>query len=320
MEIRFVILHILGIKVKTRKSYNGGKGGSGVYQKIINQMPPHRVYIETHLGSGQVMRHKRPATYNLAIDLDESLLTQLSDVTPEILKTHCGDATVWLSNMISASGFSGDELIYADPPYLHTTRKRENYYKYEMTEAQHIDLLETLKRLPCYVIISGYWSDLYADLRQGWRTHRFQAMTRQGPATEWLWMNYPQPTALHDYQYLGGDYRERERIKRKITRWKTKLASLPLAERYAMLSALNSSIDASSYMSRLAKETYFNDINNISLWIGYDEGKGDDITAVYNQSVEIKGDVLNCEFMKLNLGQQAGLRYETKHSQSLGKR
>lgn len=26
--------------------YPGGKGGAGVFQTIINQFPPHRVYIE----------------------------------------------------------------------------------------------------------------------------------------------------------------------------------------------------------------------------------------------------------------------------------
>ena len=29
-------------------NYPGGKGG--VYQRLINLMPPHEVYIETHLG------------------------------------------------------------------------------------------------------------------------------------------------------------------------------------------------------------------------------------------------------------------------------
>jgi hypothetical protein len=33
-------------------TYPGGKGGAGVYQMIINQIPPHRVYIEPFLGGG----------------------------------------------------------------------------------------------------------------------------------------------------------------------------------------------------------------------------------------------------------------------------
>jgi site-specific DNA-adenine methylase len=45
-------------------SYPGGKGGAGVYQAIINQMPPHEVYIEPFLGAGSVLRTKRPAALN----------------------------------------------------------------------------------------------------------------------------------------------------------------------------------------------------------------------------------------------------------------
>ena len=42
-------------------SYPGGKNGAGVYQAIINQMPPHQTYIEGFLGSGAVLRMKKPA-------------------------------------------------------------------------------------------------------------------------------------------------------------------------------------------------------------------------------------------------------------------
>ena len=52
-------------------------------------------------------------------------------------------------------------------------------------------------------------------------------------------MSYPTPIALHDYQYLGEDFRERERIKRKIGRWQGKLKKMSRLERQALLCALN---------------------------------------------------------------------------------
>ena len=86
--------------------------------------------------------------------------------------------------------------------------------------------------------ISGYWSALYADTLSTWRVCSFQAQTRGGVVTEYLWCNYPAPTALHDYRYLGKDFRERERIKRITTRWVKRLQKMPLLQRQALLAAL----------------------------------------------------------------------------------
>ena len=63
------------IKIKdNRSTYPGGKGASGVHQNIINLIPPHDVYIETHLGGGSILRRKRPAPINIGIDLDPEVI------------------------------------------------------------------------------------------------------------------------------------------------------------------------------------------------------------------------------------------------------
>ena len=51
-------------------TYPGGKNGPGVYQNIINQQPPHERYFELFLGSGAVLRNKRPASMSYGADLD----------------------------------------------------------------------------------------------------------------------------------------------------------------------------------------------------------------------------------------------------------
>jgi DNA adenine methylase len=123
--------------------------------------------------------------------------------------------------------------------FLDATRARTDLYRFEMSDAQHLALLDTIKRLPCMVLISGYWSALYADSLTTWRSVSFQAVTRSGrTATEWVWCNFPEPVALHDYRYLGKDFRERERIKRKKQRWVKRLQSLTILERQAMLAAI----------------------------------------------------------------------------------
>ena len=59
-------------------------------------------------------------------------------------------------------------------------------------------------------------------------------------ATEWIWMNYPPPVELHDYRYLGDNFRERERIKKRTKRWVARLKKMPVLERKAFLSAISS--------------------------------------------------------------------------------
>jgi len=217
-------------------TYPGGKGGAGVAQWIINQMPPHSTYVEAFAGGAAVLRAKKPARSSIVIDADEHVCTALADVAGHGVTVVCGDAISWLeSNPLPA-----DALVYCDPPYLRSSRRSaRDLYKFEMTDLEHRRLLRCLLALKCFVLVSGYWSSLYVEMLAAWRTSTFQTRTRGGGmATEWLWMNYPEPIELHDYRYLGANFRERERIKRKRNRWLSRLASMPPIERYAMMSAL----------------------------------------------------------------------------------
>lgn len=158
----------------------------------------------------------------------------------------CGDAVKFLRGY----SFTGREMVYLDPPYVVASRSSQRpIYKYEYTDQDHETLLTTIKPLDCHVMISGYWSELYADMLAGWRTITFSAVTRAGTvATEWLWMNYPEPTALHDYQYLGGDYQERWNLKKRKRRWVSRLQKMPPLERQMLLWAMSEAgFDAGSY-------------------------------------------------------------------------
>ena len=219
-------------------TYPGGKNGAGVYQQIINQMPPHRIYIEPFLGGGAIMRLKRPAIESIGIDADDDVVEKWhSTAVPPNLTVLHADALDWLAN----HAISGDTLIYLDPPYLISTRiSQRQIYRCELTESNHARLLEIIKPLRCMVMISGYWSEMYAHALSTWRAISFPARTRGGRmATEWLWMNFPKPMALHDYRYLGKNFRERERIKRKMQRWRSRLARMDDLERNALMCAIS---------------------------------------------------------------------------------
>ncbi len=88
-------------------------------------------------------------------------------------------------------------------------------------------------------MISGYRCALYDSMLRHWYRTDFPRMDRGGTwALESLWLNFDPPARLHDFQYLGGDFRERERIKRKQQRWRARLANLAPSEQLAMLEEL----------------------------------------------------------------------------------
>lgn len=224
-------------------TYPGGKNGSGVYQKLINQMPPHHMYVECFLGGGAVMRAKRPAAVNVGIDADKAVVMEWQVKPPaDVLNLTVlqQDAISWLMEHCDTLG--PDCLVYADPPYLMSTRSSQRqFYAVEMAEEkEHRMLIGVLRGLKCMVMLSGYWSQLYAEMLHDWRTYTFQAMTRGGTvAQEWVWMNFPAPVELHDYRYLGETFREREYIKRMKGRWVARLEKMTPLRRQALLMAIS---------------------------------------------------------------------------------
>lgn len=89
-------------------------------------------------------------------------------------------------------------LIYADPPYMLGTRQNRKQYRHEMTDDDHMELLEAIKAHRGPAIISGYDSDLYNRELKGWykdgRTSFTQTASRR---REILWMNF-EPAAQMD--------------------------------------------------------------------------------------------------------------------------
>jgi DNA adenine methylase len=144
--------------------YPGGKGKC--FQHIVNILPPHSTYIETHLGGGSVLLNKAPATENIGIDRDPRVIRFWKKNFPDIANFIETDAI----DFLEASSFQGDELVYCDPPYLPRTRRRQKVYRFDYTENDHVVLLNRLRALPCFVVISGYQSELYDNLLGGWNS------------------------------------------------------------------------------------------------------------------------------------------------------
>jgi len=199
--------------------YPGGKGKS--YQQIINLIPPHKTFIEAFLGGGAVIRHKRPALRNIGIEIDPIPL-KIFTAPYSNIELICKDSIEYLESI----SFNGNELIYCDPPYFPTTRRRNKVYRYDFNESDHVRLLKTLNRLPCKILISGYDNKLYQQELSKWSKFSFNAKTHHGVRQECVWFNYELPSELHDTRYLGSNYRERQNIKRRTARLKQKIECL----------------------------------------------------------------------------------------------
>lgn len=107
------------------------------------------------------------------------------------------DALAVIENL----GADPDLLIYADPPYIQSTRSHGARYLRDADDAWHGSLLELLRGVDAKVCVSGYSNPLYEDLLSDWAKVTFESrvgvsVKKGGEATvkmECLWMNYDPP-------------------------------------------------------------------------------------------------------------------------------
>ncbi len=177
------------------------------------------------------MKRKPPALRNIGIDLDIRAIEGFECDYP--VELHHGCAHAFLSDF----DFQGDELVYADPPYVLATRKSQRRYRHYYTDDDHVELLDILKSLPAQVMISGYPSRLYDEHLSDWRTVSLQVNNQSCVVTEKLWFNY-EPDRVHWFWYAGRDFTRRQAIKRKAEGRGRRYEKLSRAERLAVLAAM----------------------------------------------------------------------------------
>lgn len=87
-----------------------------------------------------------------------------------------------------------DVLFYVDPPYVPSTRASNRFcYVHEMSDDDHIRLLDLLTSLRGMVVLSGYASTLYRGRLPSWRctskTTSCNGNVGSADRTECLWLN-----------------------------------------------------------------------------------------------------------------------------------
>ncbi|MEO1413484.1 MAG: DNA adenine methylase [Bacteroidota bacterium] len=218
-------------------SYPGSKSSQGVPHKIINQIPPHDAYIEGCLGGGTILRKKRPATFNFALDPSAMVVSSWEPASDLQLIQDRFERLFQYDVMDQIRGLR--TFVYLDPPYPLHTRNNRRYYEYEMSLIEHEVLLQFCKWLADYrgilFAISTYPNELYERELGHWRKISFVSATRGGPRTELLYMNDTKPQRLHDYSFLGADFRKRDKAKAKLQSRKNKIMAMEPRERAQLL-------------------------------------------------------------------------------------
>lgn len=228
------------------KDYLGGKNGEGVYQTIINLIPPHVLYVEGFTGTGAIYRNKLAAEKTILLDKHQECLSYFTESDSLLLLNVC--TLDWLENIILE--FGPTVVIYLDPPYHPDTRKSDHVYVHEFTVEDHERLLRIINQpgIRCYIVLSGYRNDcttgkpieLYESQldKLGWWSMDFQATTRGGVSTETLWCNYTPSDLLHDYQYFGDDKRKRQDADRAVKSMVGKVRNFNRAQQLSVYAEL----------------------------------------------------------------------------------
>lgn len=137
--------------------YPGGKGGLGIYHRIINEIPPHDFFVEPFVGGGAIMYNKRPALLDVGVDINSGTI---ADTTIYLTwaKLYVGDGLDYIRQLAAdfkaikfrrshdvdgrqkwrgfpdvvardpAARFSDAAarvVVYCDPPYLFSTRRSQ---------------------------------------------------------------------------------------------------------------------------------------------------------------------------------------------------
>jgi DNA adenine methylase len=221
------------------ESYPGGKNASGTPQFLINMIPPVDCIVSGFLGHCAVMKNIKPAKLMIGMDTDKTVIDRWNKERPDIklINDNFLNQSKWINTVEN-----GKTLVFLDPPYLLKSRSSQaKIYDFEFeTPELHTQLLEKVLKFPTYTMICSYENELYDEilLKKGFRKVYHKVQTQAGRREECVYLNFEQPTELHDYSFFGGDYRERWNNKKMVNRIIAQLEDMPPIRRNMILDSV----------------------------------------------------------------------------------
>jgi DNA adenine methylase len=176
-----------------------------------------RTLVRAEMGFGSAGATKGSTGFRVDTRRKYGTAQQLWARFPESLSAICQRLTgVMIENRpaleIIRYHDAPDALFYVDPPYMFGARnvyaKRGRYYDFELSDADHAELLDELRACAGMVVLSGYPTPAYEAALTGWSTAtteaRISAARGTGVRTECLWLN-PACAAALDRSGLFGE-------------------------------------------------------------------------------------------------------------------
>lgn len=164
-------------------------------------------------GRGKAFSYTKHRVRRGMADVVSGYLSIIDEVLPQIVDRLRSVQIVERTAMeVIRIWDSPETLFYCDPPYVHSTRNKRTLdaYGVEMTETDHRELADVLRKSAGRVILSGYPSPLYDELYGDW-PHRdcdvanhASGTATKSRMTERLWFNWT-PT---DSQRIGDSVRQ----------------------------------------------------------------------------------------------------------------
>ena len=209
----------------TSPPFGSTANDNGVWQRLINEIPPHDTFVALCMGKSKVLEKIRPATHTLGVDTSAFILDLIQQtVTDRSIELHKDSCIRFLKSY----RWNPDSryVIFIDPPSLA-----------QPSDFPHMELLGLLASLQgqfpnLYFLVYHPDNPIYNEVLSGWRKVTFS----QRMGTHAIYASQPIVKGrLHDYRYVGNNWQDRDALKKAVTRWVNTFTGMVEAEREAML-------------------------------------------------------------------------------------
>lgn len=174
---------------KARKVFKGGCGDKVEYMRAMLVCAWMSRMAMIHDTTTGWLAHKSEAK---EVDRWNQLPSRLREAAARLKRVYIENRP---ATQLMKSLDSQTTLFYLDPPYpnatLNARNKADNYYRLNMSDEDHQELLVVANSLKGKVVISGYRCRLYDRMLKSWHRVELAHSTAAGTKkTECLWMNF----------------------------------------------------------------------------------------------------------------------------------